>query len=81
VAFVTLGGEASYTARCHPRTPKRVMSLEKVCEGLLYLQKEKSKRLVEWEKWLKEIRLGVCLMSNSSFLNRNVGITGSNFEL
>jgi hypothetical protein len=31
---------------------------------------------VEWGKWLKETRLGVDLVSNSSFLNRDVGITG-----
>jgi hypothetical protein len=52
------------------------MSLEKVCEGLLRLLKERRKSLVEWEKWLKEIRLGVDLVSNSSFLNGDVGITG-----
>jgi hypothetical protein len=75
-AFVTLGGEASYMARRHPRAPKRVMSLEKVCEGLLRLRKERSKSLVEWGKWLKEIQLGVGLVSNSSFLNGDVGITG-----
>jgi hypothetical protein len=70
-------------ARHHPRAPKRVMSLEKVCEGLLRLRKERRKSLVEWEKWLKEIWLGVDLVSNSSFLNRDVGITGlviSNFS-
>jgi hypothetical protein len=58
-----------------PRAPKRVVSLEKVCEGRLRLQKERSK-LVDQEKWLKETRLGVGLVSNSSFLNGNVGITG-----
>jgi hypothetical protein len=31
---------------------------------------------VEWEKWLKEIRLRVGLVSNSSFLNGEVGIMG-----
>jgi hypothetical protein len=30
---------------------------------------------------LKETRLGVGLMSNSSFLNRDVGITGGDSEL
>jgi hypothetical protein len=51
------------------------MSLEKVCEGPLHLQKERSKSLVEWGKWLNETRLGVCLVRNSSFLNGDVGIT------
>jgi hypothetical protein len=63
-------------ARRRPRAPKRVVSLRKVCEGLLCLRKERSKSLVEWGKWLKETRLGVALVSNSSFLNRDVGITG-----
>jgi hypothetical protein len=61
--------------RC-PRAPKCVVSLAKVCEATLHLQKEKSKSLVEWGKWLKETRLGVGLVSNSSFLNGDVGITG-----
>jgi hypothetical protein len=50
------------------------MSLGKVCEGRLHLQKERSK-LVDQEKYLKETRLGVGLVSNSSFLNSDVGIT------
>jgi hypothetical protein len=54
VVFVTLGGEASLMARCRPRAPKHVVSLKKVCEGSLRLRKERSKRLVEWGKWLKE---------------------------
>jgi hypothetical protein len=62
-------------ARHRPRAPKRVVSLEKVCEGLLHLRKERSKSLVEWGKWLKETRLGVVLVSNSSLLNGDVGIT------
>jgi hypothetical protein len=53
-----------------------VASLEKVCEGLLRLQKERSRSLVEWEKWLKETRLGVDLVGNSIFLNGDIGITG-----
>jgi hypothetical protein len=52
------------------------MSLGKVCEGPLRLQKERSKSLVEWGKWLKETRPGNGLVSNSSFLNGDVGITG-----
>jgi hypothetical protein len=40
--------------RRRPRAPKSVVSLRKVCEGPLHLQKERSKSLVEWEKWLKE---------------------------
>jgi hypothetical protein len=63
-------------ARHHNRAPKRVVSVEKLCEGLLHLRKQRSKSLVEWGKWLKEIRLGVGLVSNSSFLNGDVGITG-----
>jgi hypothetical protein len=50
-----------------------VVSLEKVCEGRLYLRKERNK-LVDWGKWLKETRLGVGLVSNSSFLNGDIGI-------
>jgi hypothetical protein len=53
-----------------------VVSLEKVCECLLHLRKERSKSLVEWEKWLKETRFGVGLVSNSSFLNGDVWIMG-----
>jgi hypothetical protein len=63
-------------ARHRPRAPMRVVSLGKVCEGLLHLRKKRSKSLVEWGKWLKETRLGVGLVSNSSFLNGDVGITG-----
>jgi hypothetical protein len=63
-------------ARHRPRAPKRVVSLGKVCEGLLRLRNERSKSLVEWGKWLKETWLGVGLVSNSSFLNGDVGITG-----
>jgi hypothetical protein len=63
-------------ARQHSRAPKRVVSLRKVCEGALRLRKERSKTLVEWEKWLKETRLRVGLVRNSSFLNRDVGIMG-----
>jgi hypothetical protein len=62
-------------ARRRPRAPKHVVSLKKVCEGQLYLRKERSK-LVDQEKWLKETRFGVGLVSNSSFLNGDVGITG-----
>jgi hypothetical protein len=63
-------------ARHQPRAPKRVVSLGKVCEGLLHLRKERSKSLVEWGKWLNETQLGVSLVSNSSFLNGDVGIMG-----
>jgi hypothetical protein len=52
------------------------VSLGKVLEGLLHLRKERSKCLVEWGKWLEETQLGVGLVSNSSFLNRDIGITG-----
>jgi hypothetical protein len=62
-------------ARHRPRASKRVVSLEKVCEGPLRLQKERSKNLVEWGVWLKETWLGVGLVSNSRFLNGDVGIT------
>jgi hypothetical protein len=51
------------------------VSLQKVCEGWLRLRKERSK-LVDRRKWLKETRLGVGLVSNSSLLNGDVGITG-----
>jgi hypothetical protein len=60
--------------RC-PRAPKCVVSLEKVCKGRLHLQK-KINKLVDREKWLKETRLGIGLVSNSSFLNGDVGIMG-----
>jgi hypothetical protein len=50
-----------------------VVSLGKVCEGRLHLRKERSK-LVAQGKWLKETWLGVDLVRNSSFLNRDVGI-------
>jgi hypothetical protein len=53
----------------------RVVSLKKVCEGRLRLQMERSK-LVDWGKWLKETWLGVGLLSNSSFLNGDIGFTG-----
>jgi hypothetical protein len=53
-----------------------VVSLEKVCKGPIYRRKERSKSLVEWRKWLKETRLGVGLVSNSSFLNGDIGIIG-----
>jgi hypothetical protein len=44
--------------------------------SVLHLWKERSKSLVELEKWLKETRLGVDLVSNSSFLNGDIGIMG-----
>jgi hypothetical protein len=58
-------------ARHHSRAPKRVVSLGKVCEDRLHIQKEKRK-LVDWGKWLKDARLGVGLMRNSSFLNGDI---------
>jgi hypothetical protein len=51
------------------------VSLEKKFVGLLHLRKERSK-LLNRGKWLKETRLGISLVSNSSFLNGDVGITG-----
>jgi hypothetical protein len=62
-------------ARHRPRAPKHVVSLGKVCEGRLRLWKERNK-LVDQRKWLKETRLEVGLVSNSSFLNKDVGIIG-----
>jgi hypothetical protein len=62
-------------ARCRPRALKLVVRLENFYEGPLHLRKERSK-LVDREKRLKETRLRVDLMSNSSFLNRDIGITG-----
>jgi hypothetical protein len=58
------------------------VSLGKVCEGRLRLRKERS-QLVDRGKWLKETQHGVGLVSNSSFLNGDVGITGlviANFD-
>jgi hypothetical protein len=52
-----------------------VVILGKVCEARLRLRKERSK-LVDRRKWLKETHLGVGLVSISSFLNGDVGITG-----
>jgi hypothetical protein len=62
-------------ARYYPRAPKRVVTLGKVCEGRLHLRKERSK-LVDRGKWLKETWLRVGLVSNSSFINGDVGIMG-----
>jgi hypothetical protein len=62
-------------ARHRPRAPKHVVSFGKVCEGRLHLRKERNK-LVDQRKWLKETRLGVGLVSNSSFLNGDIEITG-----
>jgi hypothetical protein len=59
--------------RRRPRSPKRVVNLEKVCECRLHLQKKRIK-LVDWEKWLKETQLEVGLVSNSSFLNGDIKI-------
>jgi hypothetical protein len=69
-------------ARHLPRAPNPVVSLEKVCEDRLHLRKERSK-LVDRVKLLKETRLRVGLVSNSSLLNGDIGITGlviSNFS-
>jgi hypothetical protein len=60
-------------ARHRPRASKRVVSLEKVCEGWFHLRKERSKLVVR-RKWLKETRLRVGLVSNLSFLNGDVRI-------
>jgi hypothetical protein len=57
-----------------PRAPEHVVSLGKVCEYRFHLRKERNK-LVDQGKLLKEIRLGVSLVSNSSLLNDDVGIT------
>jgi hypothetical protein len=61
--------------RHRSRAPKRVVSMRKVCEGWLHLRKERSK-LVDRGKWLKETQLRVGIVSNPSFLNGGVGITG-----
>jgi hypothetical protein len=63
-------------ARRCPRPHKRVVSLGKVCEGPLHLRNERNKSLVEWGKCLKDTCLEVGLVSNSSFLNGDVGIMG-----
>jgi hypothetical protein len=63
-------------ARHRPRAPKHVVSLEKICEGPLHLQKKRSKSLVEWGKWLKETQLEVGIVSNSNFLNEDIEIMG-----
>jgi hypothetical protein len=57
-----------------------MVSLEKVCESLLHIRKERRK-LMEQKKRLKEIRLEVDLVSNSSFLNGDVVIKWSDLEL
>jgi hypothetical protein len=62
-------------ARHCARALKRVVGLGKVYEGRLHLRKERS-NLVDQGKWLKETRLRGGLVSNSSFLNGDVGITG-----
>jgi hypothetical protein len=59
--------------RRRPRSLKRVVNLEKVCECRLHLQKKRIK-LVDWEKWLNETQLEVGLVSNSSFLNGDIKI-------
>jgi hypothetical protein len=51
-----------------------VVSLGKVCEGWLHLRLERSK-IVDRGKWLKETHFGVGIVSNSRFLNGDVGIT------
>jgi hypothetical protein len=56
-----------------PRAPKCVVSLGKVCECWIHLQKER-RNVVNQRKWLKETHLGVGLVSNSSFLNGDVEI-------
>jgi hypothetical protein len=61
--------------RRRPSAPNCVMGLGKVCEGHLRLQNERSK-LVDQRKWLKETRLGVGLVRNSSFLNSDIGMKG-----
>jgi hypothetical protein len=62
-------------ARYCLRAPNLMVSIRKVCEGLLHLRNERSK-LVNQGKRLKETHLRVGLVSNSSFLNEDVGITG-----
>jgi hypothetical protein len=62
-------------ARHHTRASMCVVSLGKVCKGRLHLRKERSK-LVDQGKLLKETGLGVSLVSNSTFFNRDVGIMG-----
>jgi hypothetical protein len=59
----------------HPKALKYVVGLEKVCEDLLRLWK-KTCKLVDREKWLKKTRFKVDLVSNLSFLNGDIEITG-----
>jgi hypothetical protein len=78
VEFVTLGGEAFSMARRHPRAPKVVVSHGKLCEGLLRLRKRASevRKVVERDpawSWL--------LVGNSSYLNRDEGITCGDSKL
>jgi hypothetical protein len=82
VAFVTLRGKTSYMAQCHPRAPNLVVSLGKVCKGPLCPCKERSKILVEWEKWLKETQLRVDIDEQFKLpqrKRRNIGV--GDFEL
>jgi hypothetical protein len=67
-------------ARHRPITPKRVVSFGKVLK-IRFTSKRKEVRASEVKKGVKKTRLGVGLVSNSSFLNRDVGITGGDSEL
>jgi hypothetical protein len=81
VSFVTLGGKASYTSRHRPRFPKVVVSCEKVCKGLIRLRKKKTRGSEVRKAVKRDLAWSWHLMGNSSYLNRDVGITGGDSEL
>jgi hypothetical protein len=75
-AFVTLGGQASWTSKRHPRAPKLVVRLRKVCESSLRLRKERIK-IVDWGSGWKRLGLELTFVNNPSFLNGEVDNLGA----
>jgi hypothetical protein len=81
MSFATLGGEASWMARCHPRAPKVVIIRGKACEDPLHLCKEEA-RASEVRKMIeRDPAWSWLLVGNSSYLNGDVGIMCGNSEL
>jgi hypothetical protein len=68
-------------ARHCPSAPKVVVSRGKVCEGLLYLRKEKVRASEVRKAVERDLAWSWHLVGDSSYLDGDVGITGGDSEL
>jgi hypothetical protein len=75
--FVTLGGEASYMARRHPRAPKLMVSL-KTFKNVRFTLARKEANIVNREKRLKKTWFGVDFCEQLKLLQWRRSQLGSN---